>query len=86
MHETHPGVQDMASETFLKISKLTKQMFVQRNENDKDPYVLELIRQIPDNQKDLESHHKLMVYEGIGHMICMEPNQGFQEQLLMSCL
>jgi len=28
MHEKHPGVQDMASETFLKLSKLTKQMFV----------------------------------------------------------
>lgn len=29
MHEKHPGVQDMASETFLKISKLTKHMFTQ---------------------------------------------------------
>lgn len=28
MHEKHPGVQDMASETFLTISELTKQMFV----------------------------------------------------------
>lgn len=28
MHESHPGVQDMASETYLKISKLTKKMFV----------------------------------------------------------
>mmetsp|Transcript_1723 Transcript_1723/g.2242 ORF Transcript_1723/g.2242 Transcript_1723/m.2242 type:complete len:202 (+) Transcript_1723:1335-1940(+) len=27
MHEKHPGVQDMAAETFLKISKLTKHMF-----------------------------------------------------------
>jgi exportin-1 len=72
MHETHPGVQDMASETFLKISKLTKEMFVQRHDNEKDPYVNELIRQIPENQKDLESHHKLMVYEGIGHMISTE--------------
>jgi exportin-1 len=44
MHETHPGVQDMASETFLKISKLTKEMFVQRHDNEKDPYVNELIR------------------------------------------
>ena len=56
MHEKHPGVQDMASETFLKISKLTKHMFIGRNENDKEPYINELIRQIPENQKDLESH------------------------------
>jgi len=39
-----------------------------------EPYVNELIRQIPDNQKDLEPHQKLMVYEGIGHMIKMEVN------------
>jgi exportin-1 len=28
MHEKHPGVQDMAAETFLKISKLTKHEFI----------------------------------------------------------
>ena len=76
----------MASETFLKISKLTKEMFVQRHDNEKDPYVNELIRQIPENQKDLESHHKLMVYEGIGHMISMDSNTVMQEQLISSCL
>ncbi len=32
MHEKHPGVQDMASETFLKISKLTKHMFIIKHE------------------------------------------------------
>jgi exportin-1 len=54
MHEKHPGVQDMAAETFLKISKLTKQMFIQKNDSDQIPYVNELIRQIPENLKDLE--------------------------------
>jgi exportin-1 len=56
MHEKHPGVQDMAAETFLKIVKLTKHMFILRNDNDKEPYVNELIRQIPDNIRDLELH------------------------------
>lgn len=64
----------MASETFLKIAKLTKHMFITRNDYDKEPYVNELIRQIPDNLKDLEHHQKLMVYEGIGHMISVELN------------
>lgn len=49
MHEKHPGVQDMASETFLKIAKLTKHMFIAKQDSDKEPYVNELIRQIPDN-------------------------------------
>jgi len=49
MHEKHPGVQDMASETFLKIAKLTKHMFIMRQDSDKEPYVNELIRHTPEN-------------------------------------
>ena len=74
MHEKHPGVQDMASETFLKISKLTKEMFIKLNDNDREPYVNELIRQIPQSLSDLENNQRLMVYEGIGHMISEERN------------
>lgn len=54
MHEKHPGVQDMASETFLKIAKLTKHMFVQTNEHDKEPYIYDLIRHLPENCRELE--------------------------------
>ncbi len=72
----------MAAETFLKIAKLTKHMFISKNESEKEPYVNELIRQIPENQKDLEPHQKLMVYEGIGHMIKMENNPMNQEFLV----
>ena len=43
----------MAAETFLKIAKLTKHMFIIRNDSEKEPYINELIRQIPENQKDL---------------------------------
>jgi hypothetical protein len=56
MHEKHPNVQDMATETFLKIAKLTKHMFVKVQERDKDPYVYELIKQIPSNMRDLQPH------------------------------
>lgn len=79
MHEKHPGVQDMASETFLKISKLTKHMFTQVHDGSQ-PYVIDLINMIPDNSKDLESHQKLMVYEGLGFMVSTEQNN--QEQFI----
>ncbi len=46
----------------------------------------DLIRSIPDNQKDLEQHQRLMVYEGIGHMISVEPTPIFQEKLLNECM
>jgi hypothetical protein len=44
----------MASETFLKISKLTKHMFITKHETEKEPYVNELIRSLPEHLKDLE--------------------------------
>lgn len=46
MHEKHPGVQDMASETYLKIAKLTKVKFVTCNERDDEPYVNQIIRDL----------------------------------------
>ena len=62
----------MASETFLKIAKLTKHMFTQVNEDGQQPYVLDLINFIPDNCKDLEQNQKLRIYEGIGYMVSTE--------------
>ena len=56
MHEKHPGVQDMASETFLKLGKLTKKMFVVANDGDKSPYINTLIKRLPDDTKDLKPY------------------------------
>ena len=44
----------MASETFLKIAKVTKSMFVVAHEAEQKPYITELIRQLPETCKDLE--------------------------------
>ena len=66
MHEAHPGVQDMASETFLKLSKLTKRMFVIQKEGEKEAYIKVLIRNLPEELKDLKTYQKLNVYEGLG--------------------
>ena len=85
MHEKHPGVQDMASETFLKISKLTKHMFTQTHEGNQ-PYVVDLINMIPENCKDLEAHQRLMVYEGIGYMISTAMGPQSQNNLVQQLL
>jgi len=83
MHESHPGVQDMASETFLKIAKLTKHMFTQPQMGQR-PYIIDLINDIPQNYKDLQNHQILMAYEGLGHMISTaQQNQG---QLVLDLL
>lgn len=81
MHEKHPGVQDMATEVFLKISKKTKKMFIQKQGAD-EPYVWNLIRWLKKNTKDLEMKQILHIYEGIGHMISEEKDLNNKNILL----
>lgn len=46
MHETHPGVQDMACDTFLKIVKKCKPKFAEIQEQDQEPFTITVIKQI----------------------------------------
>ena len=86
MHEKHPGVQDMASETFLKLSKLVKQMFVTLNDKEKEPHINVLIATLPENVRDLEPHQIFKVYEGIGWMISAQEDPQIRVQLICSLL
>jgi len=43
MHETHPGVQDMACETFLKICHRCRRKFVVTQLGEAEPFVCELL-------------------------------------------
>jgi exportin-1 len=85
MHEKHPGVQDMATEVFLKIAKKTKHMFVIKHDND-EPFVCNLIRNLKENTKDLEIKQCLHIYEGIGHMISEEKDDNKRQVLLESLM
>ena len=86
MHETHPGVQDMAAETYLKIAKQTKHMFIQSNDKENEPYINTIIRQLEKNLEKLQQRQILMVYEGIGHMVGCVDNDQVQGQLIVNML
>eukprot|EP00357_Protocruzia_adherens_P031388 CAMPEP_0115046264 /NCGR_PEP_ID=MMETSP0216-20121206/48648_1 /TAXON_ID=223996 /ORGANISM="Protocruzia adherens, Strain Boccale" /LENGTH=1097 /DNA_ID=CAMNT_0002429317 /DNA_START=4965 /DNA_END=8258 /DNA_ORIENTATION=- len=86
MHELHPGVQDMACETFLKISKRCKEQFVIEQERGSEPYIYTLIRDIPDTTRDLENHQKYLFYESLGLMIAEEQDNTRRELMLFSAL
>ena len=86
MHEPHPGVQDMASETYLKISKLTKEEFVKRNDKELEPYVNVIIRDLPRNCEHLEDNQKYMVFESIAWMISSEIDLSKQDILINNLL
>ena len=68
MHEKHPGVQDMACETYLVIAKECKEEF-SKSHNDEPAYIDTIINTLQGEIRDLEPHQKHMVYQSVGWMI-----------------
>lgn len=86
MHELHPGVRDFACETFLKIAFSCGKEFIKINQDENEPYINVLVRNISQDTNDLKDHQKLMFYEAIGIIISNEQDQQLQYSLLSSLL
>lgn len=69
MHEVHPGVQDMACDTFLKISMKCKRKFVTLQPDEHSPFLCELVDKLPSTISDLEPHQVQAFYEAVGCML-----------------
>merc|ERR1712032_984770 len=73
MHESHPGVQDMACDTFLKIATKCKRKFVTLQTDETSPFVCELVESLPNIISDLEPHQVQAFYEAVGYMLSDVP-------------
>jgi exportin-1 len=73
MHESHPGVQDMACDTFLKIAGKCKRKFVTLQADEPAPFICELVDSLPTIISDLEPHQVQAFYEAVG---CMMSDRG----------
>lgn len=82
MHEPHPGVQDMACETFLKIVTKCKKKFVIVQVGEHEPFISELLRNLTATIQDLEQHQIHMFYEAVGIMIGAEPDANKRDEYL----
>ncbi|KAF8044403.1 hypothetical protein BT93_A2406 [Corymbia citriodora subsp. variegata] len=82
MHETHPGVQDMACDTFLKIVQKCKRKFVIIQVGENEPFVSELLTGLATTIADLEPHQIHSFYESVGHMIQAEPDPQKRDEYL----
>ncbi|CAA7405603.1 unnamed protein product [Spirodela intermedia] len=82
MHETHPGVQDMACDTFLKIVQKCKRKFVVTQVGENEPFVSELLTSLPVTVADLEPHQIHSFYESVGHMIQAESDPVKRDEYL----
>jgi len=82
MHECHPGVQDMACDTFLKIARKCKRKFVMQQLQEQEPFINELLRNLGDTIKDLENHQIHVFYEAVGEMIRSEKDPRRRDEYL----
>ncbi|CAD7927017.1 unnamed protein product [Amoebophrya sp. A25] len=85
MHETFPGVQEMAVDTFLRIVTKCKKKFVIAQADTPEPFLVELLARTKSNVNDLEHLQIATYYEAIGLAIAAAPfrdREGYVDRLM----
>ncbi|KAI5951002.1 CRM1 [Candida jiufengensis] len=82
MHETHEGVQDMACDTFIKITNKCKKHFVVIQQNEREPFINEIIREIQSITEDLQPQQVHTFYEACGIIVSAQTNKEARDKLL----
>jgi exportin-1 len=86
MHESHEGVQDMACDTFIKISQECKRHFLTRQNGEARTFVEDIIEGIDQITSDLSPQQILTFYEAVGYMISAQTDAPAQETLISKYL
>eukprot|EP00455_Lapot_gusevi_P017975 TRINITY_DN1972_c0_g1_i12.p1 TRINITY_DN1972_c0_g1~~TRINITY_DN1972_c0_g1_i12.p1 ORF type:complete len:629 (+),score=223.65 TRINITY_DN1972_c0_g1_i12:149-1888(+) len=87
MHEKHPGVQDMACDTFLKISKKCRRKFVVRQDDaDPRPFIEDMLENLPATIQDLEPSQTHTFYEALGHIVQSQTDPQKRQALLFKLM
>lgn len=82
MHEKHPGVQDMACDTFLKIARRCRRKFVVPQEEEHQPFVEVILENLPSIIRELKSSQVQVFYEAVASMIQAHPEPRKKVQLI----
>ncbi|GJD07631.1 Protein EXPORTIN 1A [Galdieria sulphuraria] len=83
MHETHPGVQDMACDTFRKIVQDCHYQFVVTQYGETKPFIMEIIENLQDIISDLEPHQVQALYPALSRIVAAFPNAEMKNQLVL---
>ncbi len=77
MLELHPGVQDMAVDTFLKIAKSCRRKFVVLQVGETQPFVSLIAEEVQNHTQLLEPQQLCVFYKALGVIIaaCTDPAQ-----------
>lgn len=82
MHETHEGVQDMACDTFIKITQKCKKHFVAIQPSELEPFINEIIRNIQQITEDLQPQQVHTFYEACGIIVSAQNIKESRDKLL----
>eukprot|EP00667_Euglena_gracilis_P000862 EG_transcript_863 len=82
MHETFPGVQDMAVDTFLKIAKQCKEKFINIQVGEIHPFVEEMLTEVNGITSDLNQDQRHVFYEATAHMVSADSSAEHRDVLL----
>ncbi|CAO3597587.1 unnamed protein product [Absidia cylindrospora] len=83
MHESHEGVQDMACDTFIKISQKCMRYFVEQQSGERQPFIDEILATIDHITSDLSPSQIHTFYEAVGYMISAQNKKPVQERLIV---
>ncbi|KAG0255895.1 Karyopherin transporter [Mortierella polycephala] len=86
MHESHDGVQDMACDTFIKISQKCRRHFVLQQSQEVMPFIDEILNTLDRITSDLSPAQIHTFYEALGYMISAQPNRLAQERLIAKAM
>lgn len=79
MHETFPGVQDMACETFLKVVQKCKNTIAATHPEDDRSFVLSIIEGHTEQTDELDEKQQLLFFEAVGHIVSATPDNAKAE-------
>ncbi|ODV78165.1 chromosome region maintenance protein 1 [Suhomyces tanzawaensis NRRL Y-17324] len=82
MHETHEGVQDMACDTFIKITTKCKKHFAVVQQQEREPFIMEIINNIQSITEDLQPQQVHTFYEACGIIISAQTQKDSRDKLL----
>lgn len=80
MHETHEGVQDMACDTFIKITKKCRRLFVAAQPGEAQPFLDDMLETMPRIICDLQPGQVHAFYEAMGQLVKALPDPAAQTQ------
>mmetsp|Transcript_16595 Transcript_16595/g.40875 ORF Transcript_16595/g.40875 Transcript_16595/m.40875 type:complete len:1055 (-) Transcript_16595:408-3572(-) len=83
MHEKYEGVQDMSCDTFLKIAKSCRRKFVVLQEDERIPFIKEIIQRLPQTIEDLEQSQIHTFYQAVAVIVRAEQNIQVTQELTM---